>query len=406
MTVIVLLAAGTTWAGDKSAADKISLEQALRDFYQGNYDVLISRYEIDKAYADYIGARLLPNPSVSFNYTFSGLRSFPRANDNTQTVTRVEQLIELGGKRQLRTSAALEGLDASRFSQKDTVRTLLIGFYTLFFSINADILNVELARSELTRFDRTMEIANMRFQAGFLSLVDYTKLKLARIDLENNLINLQSQMNNDVEQFSLLLGSVAPLTPAIEVREDFTEYTEEDLLKNACQYRFDLLSIEKQLKASDINQRIAKAQAVPDITVGAELDTLGPRLNPGVGLGFSIPLPLFNRNQGEIARRQAEYNQLQVQRDKVKRLIVSDIRQAVNNYWTAKRIFDTYKGRKTDMEDLMSRSEKAFSLGGITILDLLDTERTYRDFMTKYNQAIVQGNLSRELLKVYTGEIK
>lgn len=401
MVTTVLLGAGVL-----SAGDEITLEQALSDFYQSNYDVLISRYEIDKAQADYIAARLLPNPNVSFNYTFIGLQGFPKATDNTQTVTRVDQLIEFGGKRGLRTNAASENVEASKFSQKDTVRTLLIGFYTLFFNINADILNTDFARDELKRFDRTLEIAEKRFQAGFLSLVDYTKLKLVRIDLENNLTNLEAQMRNDVEQFSLLLGSVTPLRPARHVSEDFTGFTEEDLLKSAYQYRFDLLSIEKQLNASEFNRKLAKAQKIPDITMGAEFETIGTRNNPGVGFGFSIPLPLFNRNQGEIAKRQAEYNQLEVQREKVKRQIVSDIRQALNNYSTATKVFDTYKSRKKDMEELMSRSEKAFSLGGITILDLLDTEKTYRDFMTKYNQALVQGNLNRELLKVYTGEIK
>ncbi|HXX80662.1 MAG TPA: TolC family protein, partial [Thermodesulfovibrionales bacterium] len=345
---------------------EINLQQALGNFYQNNYDVLISKYEIDKAYGDYIGSRLLSNPNLSFNYSFIGLKPFPSATDNTQTVTRLDQLIELGGKRALRSGAASETLESVKFLQRDTVRTLLIGFYTLFFSINTDILNDTLAKDELKRFDKTLEIAGKRFEAGFLSLVDYTKLILARVDLENNVTSIEAQLSNDIEQFSFLLGSLTPLKPDLQVSEQFTEYTEEDLLNNAYQYRFDFLSIEKQLRASALNRQLAKAQAIPDITLGAEFDTIGSRNTPGVGFGFSIPLPLFNRNQGEIAKRGAEYYQLEIQRDKVRHQIVSDIRQALNNYRTSTRVFEAYKSRKKDMEELMSRTEKAFSIGGIT----------------------------------------
>src|SRR5208283_3736200 len=177
-----------------AAENEVSLDVALAQFYKNNYDVLISKYEIDKAYGDYIASRLLPNPQLSFNYTFIELQHFPKADDNTQTVTRIDQLIELGGKRGLRTGAASETLESVKFSQKDTVRQLLIGFYTVFFTLNTDMLNVTEAREDLDRFDKIFVVGEKRYQAGFLTLVDYTKLKLARIDFENNLTNLEAQL--------------------------------------------------------------------------------------------------------------------------------------------------------------------------------------------------------------------
>jgi cobalt-zinc-cadmium efflux system outer membrane protein len=70
------------------------------------------------------------------------------------------------------------------------------------------------------------------------------------------------------------------------------------------------------------------------------------------------------------------------------------------------RIFQSYQTRKLEMDDLMMRTEKSFTLGGITVLELLDTQKTYREFNVKYNQALAQSNLSRELIKLYTGTIK
>ena len=90
----------------------------------------------------------------------------------------------------------------------------------------------------------------------------------------------------------------------------------------------------------------------------------------------------------------------------MKRQILSDVRQSVNNFEASKKVFVAYGSRKKDMEELKEKSEKAFSLGGLTVLDLLDTEKTYRNFMSKYNQSLVQANLNGNLLKVYTGELR
>jgi outer membrane protein, heavy metal efflux system len=82
------------------------------------------------------------------------------------------------------------------------------------------------------------------------------------------------------------------------------------------------------------------------------------------------------------------------------------LNQALNTYNAGVLVFTAYKTRKAEMEGLLGNTEKAFSLGGITVLELLDTQKTYRDYMTKYNQSLTQAVLNKDLLKVYTGEMK
>lgn len=401
--LVTLVLSASSFAAD----EEIDLDPAFNDFYTNNYDILINKYEIDKAYADFIGAKLIPNPTFTLNYTGVEIRKLPQAGDNTQLATRIDQLIELGGKRGLRTAAADEALEATKLAHKDTIRSLLVGFYTLFYNLNLDMLNIDSARDELKRFDRTLEIAEKRYSAGFLTLVDYTKLKVGRIDLENSLITVETQFKNDIETFNLLIGSKKALRPIrMQLQENFPEYTELTLINAAYQNRYDLLSLQRQLKASEHNIALSKSLRIPDITVGAEYDSFGAQNRPAFGVGFSLNIPIFNWGQSEVAKTTAGHHQIEIQIEKAKRQIVLDIRQAINNYDASLKIFGAYKNRKGDLDDLMSRSEKAFSLGGITVLDLLDTEKTHRDFISKYNQAFVQSNLNKELLKVYTGEIK
>jgi cobalt-zinc-cadmium efflux system outer membrane protein len=160
------------------------------------------------------------------------------------------------------------------------------------------------------------------------------------------------------------------------------------------------------LKSAEYNISLAKARRIPDITLGAEYETFGVDRDPGVGIGISLPIPLFNRNQAEIEKRLVEYKQIELQLVKTKRQIETDIRQALQNFTTSRKMYETYMSRKKDVEDLRERSEKSFFLGGITVLDFLDTQRIYREFVNKYNQALIQAVLNRELVQLYIGEIK
>ncbi|MEI6153390.1 MAG: TolC family protein, partial [Deltaproteobacteria bacterium] len=302
---------------------------------------------------------------------------------------------------------ASEILEATRISHKDVIRNLLVGFYNLYYTLNLDALNVEFAGDELNRYNRLLQVAEKRFNTGFLSSIDYTKLKVAKIDLENSHTNLSNQLLNDIDSFSLLLGSDVRRKPArVYVQDRHPTFVEADLFAIANENRHDLLSLLRQRKAAENNVSLAKANRIPDFYIGGEYDSTGNPATSGVGMGISVPLPIFNRFQGEIAKRTAEMQQLDVQIAKTKRRIASDVHLALNNYNAALKVFESYRDNKDQMDALMLNSEKAFSLGGITVLELLDTQKTYRDFITKYHQALIQSVLNGHLIKVYTGEIK
>jgi cobalt-zinc-cadmium efflux system outer membrane protein len=387
--------------------EEIGLDEALVQFYKSNFDIVAGKYEIDKAYADYVTAKLLPNPNLTVNYNNLAMSQWKTSRwDNTQLTVRVDQLIETG-KRALRTGVASEVLEATRISHKDVIRNLLIGFYNLYYTLDLDALNVEFAGEELNRYSRLLQVAEKRFSAGFLSSIDYTKFKIGKIDLENNHTNLANQLLNDIDSFSLLLGSDVRRKPArVYVQDRYPTFVEADLFAVANENRHDLLSLQRQRKAAEHNLSLAKAYRIPDFSIGGEYDSTGNLATSGVGMGISVPLPIFNRNQGEIVKRTAEMQQLDVQLAKTKRRIASDVHLALNNYTAAMKVFESYRDNKDQMDALMQNSEKAFSLGGITVLELLDTQKTYRDFITKYHQALIQLVLNGHLIKVYTGEIK
>jgi cobalt-zinc-cadmium efflux system outer membrane protein len=380
----------------------------LELFYAHNSDILVSRYEIDKAGADLVGAKLIPNPGLSFNYTSIefGRGGGIRLGDNTLWALRLDQLIELGGKRGLRTSTAEAALEAARLSHKDLIRNLMVGFYTLYYNVLLDELNVEFSRQELGRIDRILEISGKRYAAGALSLLDFMKLKLSRVEIESNVVNDETQLRNDLEFFSVLLGGDRNRKPAkSEAAGVFAEYSEERLVQTAWEKRSDLLLLEKQLETAENAQKLARANAIPDLGIGAEYDSLGPSHQPAFGFGLSLNIPLFNRNQGEIQKAGYVRDQIKVQIDKTKRQIEAEVRQALNNYQSSFRVLEAYRSNEKDMAELLDRTGQAFSRGGLTVLDFLDTQKTYRDFMSKSRQALTQSRLSQAILELVAGGV-
>lgn len=383
----------------------VTVDQALALFSKNNLDVLIHKSEIDKSEAELAGARLLPNPTASFNFTdvqfgHGGIY----AGDNTQWSVRLEQLIEIGGQRGLRTSLAASNLDAVRLEHREVIRDLLVGFYSLFNDLVLDEWNVRFARETLDSLDKTLAVADQRHAAGFLSAIDHQKLKLSRVETENELARLESQRQNDLELFNVMLGGTERVQPAEPAsKPTFEDQDPEALVRTACRNRTDLLALEKQIDAAQGAVKLAKARAIPNLSLGAEYDSLGPQNSPAFGLGLSLDLPLFNRNQEEILVSRYQLDQLRAQLKKARLGVEADVRQAVNNYRTAFKAFGSYEQRKADMDDLLDKSRQAFALGGITVLDLIDTQKSYREFNFKYNQALAQCRLTQELLRVSVG---
>ena len=387
---------------------KITLDRALELFYKNNIDIIIHKYEVDKAYAEFVGARLLPNPSASFSYTDVQFgRGGIYAGDNTQWTVRLDELVEIGGKRGLRKAVASESLESARLGHQDVVRNLLVGFYSLFNDLILDDLNIAFAREEVASLDRILAVSDERYAAGFLTQIDDEKLNLSRVDLENEMTRLENQHENDLELFNVLLGSPTQVMPAEPADIPASvDYDAETLIRTAHQNRTDLLALNKQIEAAQNAVRLARANAKPDLSIGAEYDSLGPKNSPAFGLGLSLMIPLFNRNQKDIMIATYEVSQLQAQVAKITRQIDADVRQGLNNYRSSFKIFDSYRKKEKDLEGLREQSRQAFSLGGITVLELMDTQKTYRDFKSKYNQALVQCRLNEELLKIYTGGIQ
>jgi len=383
-------------------SEEISLFDAIKLLRERNYDFKISLYEIKKSQGAYLQAGLLQNPTLSVNYT--GLNFGEHIlydTGNTLFSARIDQPIELGGKREYRKLSAMYQLKSVSYQSEDLLRTLSLGLVSAYFQALSDRAYLEYIKQDINEFEKMLQIQEQKQKLGFLSLIDLIKLRLYKTELENSYIQAVGNYEKDIKELSFYMGG-GKYEP-LDIKQDPDQVNLEDLIKRALEERESLKALKEQLKSADYQIRLLRAYSIPDISVGVEYDAFGVKYKPGLGFGFSINLPLFDRRQGDLLTAVAQREQILLSIKREEERIKKELAQVYENYIANKKIYTNYKEKKQVMDELLERTKKAYMLGGISTLDFLDTLRTYRAFINTFLQARYQYLQSYYTLKILGG---
>jgi len=391
--MVLVAAALTPLLGSLSLAEetslKLTLQSALELFRRQNLQLVAERFQVEANRADIITAALFPNPQLSMNGTFIDPRSPQLAG--SQLTARLDFLIETGGKRRLRREGAEAGARAAEQRFFDVTRQLVIEVKDAFYEILLAREHLNLAEENLKRFEEILRVNTIRFERGGIPEAELIKTRLQKLDFENDVIAATLEMQSAKNHLRGLLA--LPPSQEIEIIGSLSERPEipslETLQEKALRHRPDLLSQQEQVRQNEIQSKLTKAQRIPDVTVGAEYDTISPDYHASVGGGISLPLPLFNRNQGEIQKADRLLKASQAQLDQIHQQILLDVerahRETIENL-SLVRTFET--GLLKDAHEVREIVENAYQKGGTTILDLLEAERTFNVTRLNYAQAL------------------
>ena len=307
---------------------QLTLTSALELFRRQNLQLVAERLQVEASRADRITAGLFPNPQLSLNGTFIEPRA-PKLAD-AQFSGRVDWLIETAGKRTYRTmgaDAATRAADAHFF---DIVRQLTMDVKEAFYGILLAQEHFNLSQENLKRFDEILRVNTIRFERGGISEAEMIKTRLQKLDFQNDVITATLELQTAKNHLKSLLN-LPPAQPIEAVgelgqRPDLPALAA--LQEQALTTRPDLKAQQEEIHRMQSQLELARAQRMPDLTVGVEYDTTAPDYHPAVGGGVSVPLPLFNRNQGEILKAQHQLQASQVELDRLRQQAALDIEQA------------------------------------------------------------------------------
>jgi cobalt-zinc-cadmium efflux system outer membrane protein len=287
----------------------------------------------------------------------------------------------------------------------DNERSLTYNVASLFVNVQLAESTLELAELDLKSFGKTVEIGEMRYKAGAISEDDYLKIKLQLLQFETDFQQAQLAKVQALSDLRQLLGyeSVSPdydLAGLFDYRP--LKGNLEDLQLKAMQNRPDYRAAQQGVTAANSQYDLQKAIGKPDVTVQGNYSHVNG-INTATFYG-SIPLPIFNRNQGEIARTRFAITQAQEQEKATSGQVMTDVRDAYEGLRVNDRVIQLYRSGYLEVAQKdRDISEYAYKRGAVSLLDFLDAERSYRATQLAYRQALASYLLALEQLREAVG---
>lgn len=391
-------------------AKLITLEDAINLALVNNPGLRATRTTVQQSQAQEITANLRPNPTLNFDSQFIPI--FQPGNFSDNTLSNIQQfdlgvgyLFERGKKRQNRLQAQRDQTTVTASQVADAERTLTFNVAQQF--IGALLANsiLQFAEEDLKSFQKTVDISLQRYKAGDISEGDYLKIKLQALQFETDVTSARVARVQALNSLRQLLGYVS-VPHNFDVEGDLgylpLKGGLEELQLKALKERPDLRAAEQGITAAKSQIGLAKANGKVDVT-GEFLYTHVSGLN-STSIFLSVPIPVFNRNQGEIARTRFAETQAELNARSAEDTVMTDVENAYEGARTNEDVIDLYQsGYLKQAQDSRDISGYAYTAGAATLLDFLDAERSYRATQLAYRQALAAYMVSVEQLRQAVG---
>jgi cobalt-zinc-cadmium efflux system outer membrane protein len=370
-------------------------DQLKEKFEATNPTLKAARLNIDESRAAEITAYLRPNPDLTL--LADGTQISPslgvwRPLAGTDYSPNVSYLHERGGKRELRFEGAKKSTDIANSTYLDQERGLVFTLRNAFVQVLQAKAVLDNAKENLAYWDRELGVSRTRLSAGDIAQLDLNRLTLQRVQFETDIETATVNLRTAKIQMLTLLNDRTPVEQFdVAGPYDFTEN-----LMPVEQFRNLALASRPDLKAAMQNVELAKTQHRLAVANGSTDPTFAawytknpsfnnPFDNQTIGFSVSIPLRIFDRNQGEKERTEIDIRRTQRLQDAASAQVFSDVDSAYVTMTSATRLLqsykDTYMKLATSVRDTMSL---AYRNGGSSLLDYLDAEKSYRDTRLAY----------------------
>jgi cobalt-zinc-cadmium efflux system outer membrane protein len=372
------------------AQQALTWEQVRSRFEMNNPTLLAGRLNVRESKANEISAYLRPNPNLTI--TADQIDPFPGGPPHGPfayflPVASVSYLHERERKRALRLESAEKATAIATSGQADLERTLLFDLRSAFVLTLQSKAVLEVARRNLTYYDKVLEVSGERFKAGDIAQVDFDRLELQRVQYESDLQTAEVNLRTAKIQLLTLLNDRTPVAQFdVTGPFDFSETLPplEEMRKIALDTRPDLKAALEAVDKAQTDHKLAMANGSTDPTFGFDFGR-NPPIDAYFGVSVNIPLRIFDKNQGEKLRTQLDIDRNQRLLEAAQAQVFSDVDSAyatVNSNLILLHPYKTkYLQQAVRVRDTISF---AYQNGGASLLDFLNAESEYRTVQLSY----------------------
>jgi cobalt-zinc-cadmium efflux system outer membrane protein len=389
---------------------RITLDQAIDLALAHNHSLKATRTQILQNQAQEITANLRPNPTLGLDTQFVPFFSpqdfsGENLNETQQFDVGISYLFERGHKRQRRLQAARDQTAVTRAQVADAERTLAFNVGQQFVSVLLAESTLQFALEDLKGFQETVDISETQLKAGYIGEGDYLKIKLQLLQFETDVSSARLAKKQALVSLREFLGySAVPADYDVvgDLAFQLLQGNVEDLQARALRERPDFRAAELGITAAQSQILLAKANAKVDVTGTYDFDHVAGENTASIFANFA--LPIFDRNQGEIARTGHVLTQAQEQMQAASDTVLSDVANAYEAVRSNEEVVRLYtSGYLKQAQDSRDISEYAYKRGAASLLDFLDAERSYRAVELAYRQALAAYMTALEQLKEAEG---
>lgn len=397
-------------AATPNATERITLDDALRLALQHNHALEAMRTTILQSQALEITANLRPNPVLSWDAQF--LPIFEPSKFTSDYIDNQAQFdlglgytFERGKKRQHRLQAAKDVTAQTRWQVSDSERQLTFNVAQQFIAALLAESLLDFAQQDLKSFQQTVDISEARRKAGDMSEGDLLKIKLQLLQFQTDVSSAKLAKVQAIAALRQLIGYES-VPDQFDVTGEL-EYQPvhgglDELRALALRSRPDLLAAEEGVIAARSQEQLAVANGKRDL--GASFVYSHVNATNTGAFFFNIQLPIFDRNQGEIARTGYVITQSQQLAAEAAQQVLTDVVDAFYALRTNDEIIELYRGGYVDQaKQSRDISEYAYRRGAASLLDYLDAERSYRANQLAYRQALASYMLATEQMRQAAG---
>lgn len=381
------------WAAMGAAASgqqALTWQEVRAKFEAANPTLRAGQLSIDEARAQEITAHLRPNPT--FGLLTDQIDPFPGGPAHGSFAfllnsATINYLHERQHKRELRTESAQGATRVTESITADLKRTLLFNLRMAFVQALRQKAAVALARENLVYYDRVLGVNRARFQAGAIARVDLARLELQRVQYESDLLTAEVNLRTAKIQLLALLND-RTAAEQFDVTGPFDFSSEimplDEVRQTALEERPDLKAALQSVEKAKTDHRLAIANGSTDPTFGFDVGR-NPPIDQYIGFSVSIPLRIFDRNQGEKARTQIDIERDERLVEAARSQVFSDVDSAYATVTGAQTLLMPYKQRYLK-QAVQVRDTIAFSYehGAASLLDFLNAQADYRSVELNY----------------------
>jgi cobalt-zinc-cadmium efflux system outer membrane protein len=418
MALLLALSMAISFGGFSALAQphqdtlRLTLPEAEKMFLDSNLQLLAQRYNIDANQALVIQARLWPNPNFSVGHTLysTTLHQFFPLGANDETTFGLNQVILLAGKRNKQIKLAQANVELTQYQFFDLLRTLKYTLRTDFFQIYYLQQSARVYDAEIRALSQIVNAFAQEEGKGYIAEKEVVRIRAQLYSFEAEYSQLINQINDTESELRLILQAkpnffIGAVVDSMALNKlDPAQFALNTLVDSAYHNRTDLSIAKTNTKINQLNYNYQKALAVPDLTLSLGYDEAGSFLYGYYGIGASIDLPVFNRNQGNIKNAKALISNTQATQRYTQATVEENVATSLQKAFAQEQMFRKIDPKfSADFERLAGEVLKNYEKRNLSILDFLDFYDSYKQNAVQMNTIQFNRVSAFEDINYYTG---